>query len=255
LPDRALLITFDDGWADNEEYALPLLKAAGLPAVVFAVAAGIGTVELWHEAVRREFRSGRMTADHARRLWAEAADRQVATCPEMKEAGDIEKLIDLLAGVANARRDHLLRDIGEPIAPHMMSVAQLNRIYEAGIAIGSHGFTHVPIPKADDIWRELRSSRETLAALLAEPLSSAPTTLSFPHGVYDSACVRAAVEAGYEILFTSEAHLNETDGCCRGGCVLGRVSIVPQTITDESGFRPELLALWLFIRPRAWLHS
>src|SRR5665213_3191320 len=35
LPPRSLLITFDDGYADNEEYALPLLQQHELPAVVF----------------------------------------------------------------------------------------------------------------------------------------------------------------------------------------------------------------------------
>jgi hypothetical protein len=33
LPPRALLITFDDGWLDNLEVALPPLQRAGLPAV------------------------------------------------------------------------------------------------------------------------------------------------------------------------------------------------------------------------------
>ena len=36
LPPRALLITFDDGWLDNLEVALPPLQRAGLPAGVFA---------------------------------------------------------------------------------------------------------------------------------------------------------------------------------------------------------------------------
>jgi peptidoglycan/xylan/chitin deacetylase (PgdA/CDA1 family) len=41
LPARPLLITFDDGWADNEEFALRALRERNLPAVVFVVAAGV----------------------------------------------------------------------------------------------------------------------------------------------------------------------------------------------------------------------
>src|SRR5690606_5764285 len=37
LPPRALLITFDDGWADTAQVALPELQRAGLPAVLFLV--------------------------------------------------------------------------------------------------------------------------------------------------------------------------------------------------------------------------
>src|SRR5205814_890642 len=38
LPDHALLITFDDGWADNLRYAVPLLGAYKLPAAIFVAA-------------------------------------------------------------------------------------------------------------------------------------------------------------------------------------------------------------------------
>lgn len=37
LPRRAALVTFDDGYADVHSAALPILRARGIPAVVFAV--------------------------------------------------------------------------------------------------------------------------------------------------------------------------------------------------------------------------
>ncbi len=35
LPPCPLLITFDDGWADNHDHALPVLRQFGLPAALF----------------------------------------------------------------------------------------------------------------------------------------------------------------------------------------------------------------------------
>ncbi len=51
LPARAAVITFDDGYFDNHDYALPLLREAGLPACFFVCTGLIGTRQLpWQEA-------------------------------------------------------------------------------------------------------------------------------------------------------------------------------------------------------------
>jgi peptidoglycan/xylan/chitin deacetylase (PgdA/CDA1 family) len=47
LPRRSLMITFDDGYADLSEHALPRLIEHGLSAVVFVVTARIGARSVW----------------------------------------------------------------------------------------------------------------------------------------------------------------------------------------------------------------
>jgi peptidoglycan/xylan/chitin deacetylase (PgdA/CDA1 family) len=46
VPDRALVITFDDGFRDNYERALPVLTRFGVTATVFLTVAYIGTDQL-----------------------------------------------------------------------------------------------------------------------------------------------------------------------------------------------------------------
>lgn len=43
LPPRAVLLTFDDGYRDNLEHALPTLRAYGFPAVLFVPAGFVGS--------------------------------------------------------------------------------------------------------------------------------------------------------------------------------------------------------------------
>jgi peptidoglycan/xylan/chitin deacetylase (PgdA/CDA1 family) len=52
LPGRALLLTFDDAYADLLEAACPLLVERGIPAVVFAVAGKIGGTNEWDNGGR-----------------------------------------------------------------------------------------------------------------------------------------------------------------------------------------------------------
>ena len=61
LPPRSLLITFDDGYADNSDYALPLLRKHCVPASVFVSSDVIGRNDrLWTEDLLWAFMEGRL---------------------------------------------------------------------------------------------------------------------------------------------------------------------------------------------------
>lgn len=45
LPEKPLIITFDDGYLSNYEYAFPLLKKYGMKATIFVITSRVGTME------------------------------------------------------------------------------------------------------------------------------------------------------------------------------------------------------------------
>jgi peptidoglycan/xylan/chitin deacetylase (PgdA/CDA1 family) len=49
LPDKPVILTFDDGYEDNHRVAYPLLQSYGMKAVIFMVAGGIGRTNSWDE--------------------------------------------------------------------------------------------------------------------------------------------------------------------------------------------------------------
>ena len=69
LPEKPVLITFDDGYADVAEHALPVLGRYGFSAVVYVVSGQVGKTKTWgHPEISESSRL--MTADQIR-SWME----------------------------------------------------------------------------------------------------------------------------------------------------------------------------------------
>jgi len=243
LPSRALLITIDDGWADTEQYAAPILSRHGLPAVVFVAAATVDSQELfWEEALVAASRTGSLT-EHQLCELAQAAGVHVTNPP-------IADLIARLKSKPDARRiaSAILGTLQSHPQP-MMSTAQLQHLGSDGIAIGGHGASHTPLTVAPAPAEELAESRRMLGALTEKGCACAPV-MSFPHGARNPQVVRMAFESGFKLLFTSDPYLNVLSNGRPASGILGRIEIPAGAIQDRSGrWRRDLLALWLFTRP------
>jgi peptidoglycan/xylan/chitin deacetylase (PgdA/CDA1 family) len=50
LPEKPILITFDDAYADTAQYALPILERYGFGAAVYVVTGRLGATNTWDEA-------------------------------------------------------------------------------------------------------------------------------------------------------------------------------------------------------------
>lgn len=253
LPRRAMLITFDDGWADTAEFAQPLLDREGMRALVFVVGDAVDRgAPFWEE-----YLYSLLTTDPAG--WSKLAQRMADCAMAPLEAAP--PLFNTEAAVRGAIADLGRRERPAVLAmvagmdtaagqPAMLTRQQLASLVAAGHAIGGHGMTHQPLTRVPELGRELREAQAALAALLRRPVIE---SMSFPHGAHSRAVVEHCGQVGYRYLFNSEAHLNTLDGPAgQGGAPaqLGRIHISEREITDSSGrVQPNLLAVWLFLRP------
>ncbi len=251
LPRRALLLTFDDGWADNVDHALPELQRAGLPGLMFVVADAVGRRQpFWQERLIAAWRGGRVRIAEV----AAALAREGGTPEAMGETWDaMRRLIAAIEALPEAVRSRVLA----PFLPtmddglrHMVDAAGLQRLREGGVALGLHGKTHARMTEAADLDAELGGARGALAASLpgGPAERDALRTLSFPHGAFDAGIAQRARDAGYELLFSSVPVLNSTRG--GPGWLLGRTGFETGTVVDRGQrFRPDWLAWYLFRQP------
>ena len=248
LPGRSLLITFDDGWDDNLEFAAPQLASLAFPALVFVSTEAVveDSPWWWQEVLLAALRQGRASFE---RLWNALPDKE-------PPPGNSDQILRLLlrygAYPAAIRWAALAPFMVDDVPRHMLTPDRLRALAEAGIAIGSHGASHLPLTMIADPVADLERSRRDLAQMLSD---RAGTAFSFPHGRISAPVISAAFAVGFQALFTSEAILNMTIHG-QPARILGRIEIPAHEISDGEGrLQTQRLASWLFLRPRHHLGS
>jgi peptidoglycan/xylan/chitin deacetylase (PgdA/CDA1 family) len=253
LPPRSLLITFDDGFADNSDYALPLLRKHGAPATVFISSDVIGRNErLWTEDLLWAFTDGRL---HQRDLACLYALLMGRTLHDVEDPRLIWEIVRRGPELGKAQVDAALSalqiDLHRVEHPRqMMTRSEIVNLARNGISIGAHGKTHTALTFSSDITSELCSPRVVLDDILASRHQRPVDALSFPHGAYTSEIVDRALAAGYVLAFTSDAELCVLRNGYLASPLIGRIEVDGRRIAPTGRLRPEMLATAFFTAKR-----
>jgi peptidoglycan/xylan/chitin deacetylase (PgdA/CDA1 family) len=181
LPERAVAITFDDGFADNVTVALPILAAAGLSATFFVASGYLGRGCMFNdcviEACRRapcgtwstgtaEFGHVEVTGETGRRA---LAYRMIAQLKYLDAGRRLECARQLLGSAGAAAPAGL-----------MMSEQQVRELRAAGMEIGGHTRNHPILARLSDAdaEREIAGGRADLAAITGGPIE----LFAYPNG-------------------------------------------------------------------------
>lgn len=254
LPPRALLITFDDGWQDNFQYALPVLERMRLPAALFVVGAAVDRASaFFQEQMIAAWRRGTLGPEELKAMSGLVGGR-VASSDDPADIAALRRMIAALESLTVEARHQVLgrfSSVLEDGERYFLSTDELRSMSRAGIRIGAHGMTHTPLTRAGSVAGELLQARDRLSSLLGEPPASIDT-LSCPHGKYDAQVVRSALDAGYRLVFTSHPAINAAVPA--PSHLLARVGFEASFVSDANDrLLPGQLALYLFRRPIARL--
>lgn len=208
LDGPTLLVSFDDGYRDNLDLAVPILQRLGIPAAVFATTGFVldGRLPWW---------------DHVAWVLRHAEVRRFAIeRPEPLtldlHAGDQASLAAVIAAYLRAPRPddpalcgHLEERAGMVADPRrlmprlFLDRSGLRRLAGSGVVtIGAHTASHRRLADLDPAAQlaELEAPRHELESVLGRPV----TTVAYPYGDPASADARTralARDAGYRLGF------------------------------------------------------
>lgn len=181
LKTPTVAVTFDDGYADNLEVALPILQSYAIPATVFVAPGFLDGGIMFNDAVTEIFRrlpNGRFDLQaYGLGAWSVSdwTSRRLAACQVILRIKylPLEQRYILI--------NQLLELSGLTLPDHLMlTTEQLRQLHGAGVAIGAHTVNHPILANLDDMVaeHEIRNSKTQLEQLLGEDVA----LFAYPNG-------------------------------------------------------------------------
>jgi peptidoglycan/xylan/chitin deacetylase (PgdA/CDA1 family) len=205
LPRRAACITFDDGYADNEEVALPILQRHGLRACFFVATGYLDGGQMWNDVV----------IEHVRHATGTQLDMSVCGLGRFaidnlglkaKAIADILNALKYLPFEQRQALVHPLRSTHAEQPNLMMSRLQVLALHRAGMEIGAHTVTHPILATMSDqaARADMGYGKRQLEDIIGTPVR----LFAYPNGKpgqdYGPRDVRIAQDLGFDCAVTTQ---------------------------------------------------
>ncbi len=188
LPERAAVITFDDGYLNNRTLAWPVLREAGLPCTIYLTTGLLGTDDLlWTTAVEMAARRTRIRVEDVTLAWP--SDHPT---PHHPASGNISSWCkDVLKSLPPQEREIVLDRLGLPVSDEtagrhpgfrMMTPADVQALAQDGVTFGGHTVRHPTLSTLDDV--TLREEIERSIGDVRRLTRSLTSTFVYPNGTW-----------------------------------------------------------------------
>lgn len=209
LPSRAAAITFDDGYADNHDLALPILRHHGLTATFFIATGYLDGGVMWNDEVINALRNTRRSSLDLRGIGGLEAG-VVALGNDAARRSAIAAILRAVKHMTADGRRAAVAEVCEradatAFRGEMMSSPQVLALHRAGMQIGAHTVTHPILAGLDAAAAraEMQRSRSQLESLLLDRVGLFAYPNGRPDVDYSGQTVALARELGFDAALTT----------------------------------------------------
>lgn len=214
LPARALSITFDDGYADNHDIALPVLRRHGLSATFFVASGFLDGGRMWNDTVIEAIR-GAPAAGIDLAGTAAAALGHLACASDEERRASIAAALGAIKYLAQDERLCWVEAVHERSGARlpddlMMRSEQVKALHRAGMEIGAHTVTHPILARLEgaQMAEEIRIGRERLQQIVGERIAVFAYPNGKPGADYDDEAVRIVRRLGFDAAVSTAWGVN-----------------------------------------------
>ena len=207
LPPNALLVTFDDAYAEFATHAWPVLRERQIPAVMFAPTAfpDARCVGFWWDRLHALLHSGsiRHLPDSP---WAQRplpgnrhkALKRLKRWLKQKPPRELEAWVTTRC-----------QEQGVTTSNSVLTWAALEQLAGEGLAVCAHTRNHPILTRLSE--PELRCEIETSIRDIRKRFHRSPPLFAYPSGFFDERCERVCEAAGVALAFTTDFGLARLD--------------------------------------------
>ena len=189
LPERPVAVTFDDGYLDNLEAALPLLHRHRVPATFFVTSRWLDEPgEYWWDLLERVLLGG-AELPPVLRMEVGGRSHELATTTVDERVASHWRLHDILVHASLDERERAverLLDVSRGSAPRVrpMAADEVRQLAALpGVTVGGHTVNHLSLPdQPSAVCRdEIAACADRLTRVVGRPVS----LFAYPYGTLD----------------------------------------------------------------------
>lgn len=197
--NNSVVITFDDGYADNLHKALPLLKKYNIPACIFATSTSDSHREFYWDALQELYLSNFPGWNVTLPAYSPKQEKYLQTCQDITYQPP---------NARNQKLEKVLKYGFEKTKPrenyrHLTSSELAQISHEALITIGAHTENHASLPACseEEQVREICQNTSSLKKIVGKEIN----TLAYPYGHFSNQVIKSTQKANLSYAFSLES--------------------------------------------------